>query len=183
MMAMDIPVIDPGRRAPPLMPSRSGSGPGATDALPERDVALFRTAAPRGSGALHARKSTARIGRSRNTTTSWRSNYEPQGVLLRLHARRHHHCRGGTANIDPLPMFIAMDPPKHDVQRKAVSPAAAPPGNPRSRADDPRARRRRFCDDLPIGEEFDWVDKVSIELTAMTSRRSSTFPAGGSPQV
>ena len=25
-----------------------------------------------------------------------------------------------------LPMFIAMDPPKHDVQRKAVSPIVAP---------------------------------------------------------
>src|SRR5215831_2869893 len=33
---------------------------------------------------------------------------------------------GGSANFDPLPMFIAMDPPKHDVQRKAVSPAVAP---------------------------------------------------------
>ena len=26
----------------------------------------------------------------------------------------------------PLPMFIAMDPPKHDVQRKTVSPIVAP---------------------------------------------------------
>src|SRR5947209_3721377 len=26
----------------------------------------------------------------------------------------------------PLPMFIAMDPPKHDVQRKTVSPAVSP---------------------------------------------------------
>src|ERR1700676_2297634 len=26
----------------------------------------------------------------------------------------------------PLPMFIAMDPPKHDEQRKAVSPIVAP---------------------------------------------------------
>ena len=33
---------------------------------------------------------------------------------------------GGQANMDPLPMFIAMDPPKHDVQRKAVSPAVSP---------------------------------------------------------
>ena len=28
--------------------------------------------------------------------------------------------------IGPLPMFIAMDPPKHDVQRKTVSPAVSP---------------------------------------------------------
>ena len=27
----------------------------------------------------------------------------------------------GQANMDPLPMFIAMDPPKHDVQRKEGS--------------------------------------------------------------
>jgi cytochrome P450 len=33
---------------------------------------------------------------------------------------------GGTTNVDPLPMFIAMDPPKHDVQRKAVTPAVSP---------------------------------------------------------
>ena len=33
---------------------------------------------------------------------------------------------GGQQNMDPLPMFIAMDPPKHDVQRKAVSTAVAP---------------------------------------------------------
>ena len=26
----------------------------------------------------------------------------------------------------PLPMFIAMDPPKHDAQRKVVSPAVSP---------------------------------------------------------
>ena len=26
----------------------------------------------------------------------------------------------------PLPMFIAMDPPKHDIQRKTVSPAVSP---------------------------------------------------------
>ena len=27
----------------------------------------------------------------------------------------------------PLPMFIAMDPPKHDAQRKVVSPIVAGP--------------------------------------------------------
>ena len=33
---------------------------------------------------------------------------------------------GGSANVDPLPMFIAMDPPKHDIQRKVVSPVVSP---------------------------------------------------------
>ena len=67
----------------------------------------------------------------------------------------------------PLPMFIAMDPPKHDVQRKTVSPAVSPMNLARL---EPLIRERAaaILDSLPIGEEFDWVDKVSMELTAMT---------------
>jgi cytochrome P450 len=67
----------------------------------------------------------------------------------------------------PLPMFIAMDPPKHDVQRKTVSPAVSPHNLARL---EPLIRERAgaILDNLPIGEEFDWVDKVSMELTAMT---------------
>jgi cytochrome P450 len=67
----------------------------------------------------------------------------------------------------PLPMFIAMDPPKHDVQRKTVSPAVSPMNLARL---EPLIRERaaKILDSLPIGEEFDWVDKVSMELTAMT---------------
>jgi len=67
----------------------------------------------------------------------------------------------------PLPMFIAMDPPKHDIQRKTVSPAVSP-GNLQTLAPLIRERAAKILDDLPIGEEFDWVDKVSMELTAMT---------------
>ncbi|OHB29210.1 MAG: cytochrome [Phenylobacterium sp. RIFCSPHIGHO2_01_FULL_69_31] len=74
---------------------------------------------------------------------------------------------GGQANMDPLPMFIAMDPPKHDIQRKAVSPAVAPPALA-AMAPEIRARAGAILDGLPIGEEFDWVDLVSKELTAMT---------------
>ncbi|MEW5686558.1 MAG: cytochrome P450 [Pseudomonadota bacterium] len=74
---------------------------------------------------------------------------------------------GGQANMDPLPMFIAMDPPKHDVQRKAVSPAVAPPALA-AMAPQIRERAAAILDGLPIGEEFDWVDLVSKELTAMT---------------
>jgi cytochrome P450 len=67
----------------------------------------------------------------------------------------------------PLPMFIAMDPPKHDEQRKTVTPAVAPMNLERL---EPLIRERaaNILDGLPIGEEFDWVDKVSCELTAMT---------------
>ncbi|HUO13024.1 MAG TPA: cytochrome P450 [Caulobacteraceae bacterium] len=64
-------------------------------------------------------------------------------------------------------MFIAMDPPKHDVQRKAVSPAVSPHN---LAIMEPLIRERcaAILDALPIGEPFDWVDKVSMELTAMT---------------
>jgi cytochrome P450 len=82
---------------------------------------------------------------------------------------------GGTANVDPLPMFIAMDPPKHDVQRKAVTPAVSP-ANLAYLGPIIRERAGRILDDLPVGEEFDWVDKVSIELTAMTLATLFDFP-------
>jgi cytochrome P450 len=74
---------------------------------------------------------------------------------------------GGSSNFEPLPMFIAMDPPRHDVQRKAVSPAVSP-GNLQILAPLIRERAGAILDSLPIGEEFDWVDLVSKELTAMT---------------
>lgn len=74
---------------------------------------------------------------------------------------------GGSTNMEPLPMFIAMDPPRHDVQRKAVSPAVAPPALA-AMAGEIRERAAGILDGLPIGEEFDWVDLVSKELTAMT---------------
>jgi cytochrome P450 len=64
-------------------------------------------------------------------------------------------------------MFIAMDPPKHDAQRKTVSPAVSPHN---LAIMEPLIRERcaAILDSLPIGEPFDWVDKVSMELTAMT---------------
>ena len=72
-----------------------------------------------------------------------------------------------TLNGGPLPMFIAMDPPKHDIQRKTVSPAVSPMNLERL-APLIRERAAGILDGLPIGEQFDWVDKVSMELTAMT---------------
>jgi cytochrome P450 len=82
---------------------------------------------------------------------------------------------GGQANMDPLPMFIAMDPPKHDVQRKTVSPIVAPANLARM---EPIIRERagRILDELPIGETFDWVDRVSIELTTQMLATLFDFP-------
>jgi len=74
-----------------------------------------------------------------------------------------------------LPMFIAMDQPKHDIQRKTVSPIVAGPNLARL---EPiiRERAAKILDELPIGEEFNWVDKVSIELTTMTLATLFDFP-------
>ncbi len=74
-----------------------------------------------------------------------------------------------------LPMFIAMDPPKHDAQRKVVSPIVA---GPNLAAMEPMIRQRagEILDALPLGEEIDWVDKVSIELTSMTLANLFDFP-------
>ncbi len=65
--------------------------------------------------------------------------------------------------MDP-PMFIAMDPPRHDVQRKAVTPAVAPA---RLADLEPVIRQRAaaILDSLPRNETFNWVDLVSKELT------------------
>jgi cytochrome P450 len=73
------------------------------------------------------------------------------------------------------PSFIAMDPPKHDVQRKTVSPAVAP-SNLAAMAPVIRERAGEILDGLPIGVEFDWVDLVSKELTAMTLATLFDFP-------
>ena len=74
-----------------------------------------------------------------------------------------------------LPMFIAMDPPKHDAQRKVVSPVVSP-CNLEYLAPIIRERAGEILDSLPIGEDFDWVDKVSIELTTMTLATLFDFP-------
>ena len=64
----------------------------------------------------------------------------------------------------PLPMFIAMDPPQHTAQRRTVAPAFGPSEIERMRADTQK-RTSDLIDTLPIGEAFDWVEKLSIELT------------------
>ena len=71
--------------------------------------------------------------------------------------------------------FIGMDPPKHDEQRRAVSPAVAP-SNLAQMAPVIRERAGQILDGLPIGEVFDWVDLVSKELTAMTLATLFDFP-------
>ena len=74
-----------------------------------------------------------------------------------------------------LPMFIAMDQPKHDQQRNVVQPVVAP----KNLANLQDVIRKRVCailDSLPVGETFNWVDQVSIELTTQMLATLFDFP-------
>jgi len=71
--------------------------------------------------------------------------------------------------------FIGMDEPEHRLHRKAVSPTMAP-SNIAKMSPLVRERASAILDSLPIGEPFDWVDRVSKELTAMTLATLFDFP-------
>jgi cytochrome P450 len=71
---------------------------------------------------------------------------------------------GQPSSSNEIPNFISMDPPEHDVQRKAVAPGLAP--NRLAELEQLiRKRAQAIVQDLPVGEEFDWVPTVSVELT------------------
>jgi len=74
-----------------------------------------------------------------------------------------------------LPMFIAMDPPKHDVQRKTVAPIVSSRSLVRMESLI-RERAAQILDTLPVGETFNWVDRVSIELTSQMLATLFDFP-------
>ncbi|MBL4868018.1 MAG: cytochrome P450, partial [Pseudomonadales bacterium] len=74
-----------------------------------------------------------------------------------------------------ISMFIAMDEPKHGDQRRTVQGAVAP-SNLAKMEDLIRERVGTILDSLPVGETFDWVDKVSIELTGQMLATLFDFP-------
>ena len=74
-----------------------------------------------------------------------------------------------------LPNFIRMDPPRHTAQRRIVAPIVAP-SNLANMEDLIRERTAAVLDGLPRGEVFDWVDRVSTELTAMMLATLFDFP-------
>ena len=82
---------------------------------------------------------------------------------------------GRPTGAEALPMFIAMDPPKHDEQRKAVSPIVAP-GNLSNMEGLIRSRTCKVLNELPRGETFNWVERVSIELTTLMLATLFDFP-------
>ena len=75
----------------------------------------------------------------------------------------------------PFQSFIQMDPPKHDVQRAAVQPVVAPMNLAKLEAVI-RGRVGRILDELPVGETFDWVEHVSINLTTQMLATLFDFP-------
>ncbi|WP_374101494.1 cytochrome P450 [Tsukamurella paurometabola] len=74
-----------------------------------------------------------------------------------------------------IEMFIAMDPPKHDQQRMAVQSVVGP----KNLKEMESLIRERVCDvldHLPVGEPFNWVDRVSIEITGRMLATLLDFP-------
>jgi cytochrome P450 len=81
-------------------------------------------------------------------------------------------------DIDPnlrRESFIAMDPPRHVAQRKTVAPMFTPTHLDQL-AINIRERSAECLDNLPRGEVFDWVDRVSIELTTQMLAVLFDFP-------
>ena len=73
------------------------------------------------------------------------------------------------------PSFIAMDPPRHNEQRKVAQPVVAPE-NLKKLSDTIRRRAAGILDELPVNEEFDWVERVSIDLTTRMLATLFDFP-------
>jgi len=87
----------------------------------------------------------------------------------------------GGISINDRPMayrrasFISMDPPRHDEQRRVVSPIVGP-ANLKNMDGLIRERTAKVLDELPRGETFDWVQHVSIELTTLMLATLFDFP-------
>ena len=91
---------------------------------------------------------------------------------------------GGIAIADPEAVnpeqiqgqsFITLDEPRHTPQRQTVAPAVAP----KNLAElEPLIRSRAIdiLENLPVGETFNWVQEVSIELTSRMLATLFDFP-------
>ena len=73
------------------------------------------------------------------------------------------------------PNFIGMDPPKHDQQRQTVQGVVAPM-NLKQMESLIRQRAVNILESLPVGETFNWVDLVSVELTTQMLATIFDFP-------
>jgi cytochrome P450 len=101
-----------------------------------------------------------------------------------MHVETHHEvfssfptiAIGDSPNDQYIENFISMDPPKHDQQRMTVAGVVAP----RNLLTLEPVIRGHVCDildNLPDGNErFDWVERVSIELTTRMLATLFDFP-------
>lgn len=97
------------------------------------------------------------------------SSFEYGGITLAIEPTR------ARPDERRMPQFIAMDPPRHTGQRRAVAPAFGPSQVAEMKAE-AQARTGALLDSLPIGEVFDWVQRVSIELTTGMLAKIFGFP-------
>ena len=72
-------------------------------------------------------------------------------------------------------MFQSTDPPIHTAQRKAIAPIVAR-ANVREMEDKIRAICAHILDALPRAETFDWVARVSVEMTNQVLAMLFDFP-------
>ena len=71
--------------------------------------------------------------------------------------------------------FIDLDPPRHAPDRQTVAPAVAP-RNLRELEPLIRERAVDILENLPVGETFNWVREVSVELTGRMLATLFDFP-------
>lgn len=69
-----------------------------------------------------------------------------------------------SVNGEGFPNFIAQDPPIHTVQRRVIAPAFSP-SQILKLEKLVRERTEKLFAELPRGEKFDWVERVSLPLT------------------
>src|SRR5215469_14483112 len=103
-----------------------------------------------------------------------------------MHIETHHQTYSSEARLGGISItdraaefrrrsFISSDPPYHDAQRRVVSPVVAPM-NLQRMAETIRLRTQQVLDGLPRNETFDWVERVSIELTTQMLTTLFDFP-------
>lgn len=97
------------------------------------------------------------------------SSYEYGGITIALYTDRL------LPDEFRQPQFIAMDPPQHTAQRRTIAPAFGP-GEVKAMQDEVRQRTADVLDSLPVGEAFDWVENLSIELTTGMLAKLFDFP-------
>ena len=96
------------------------------------------------------------------------SNYELGGHILGYDTLFRSH------GVDAR-MFQSTDPPIHTAQRKAIAPVVAR-ASVREMEQQIRAICARILDQLPLGETFDWVEHLSIEMTTQVLAMLFDFP-------